>query len=216
MAQPNRSHISLTKLEKKNLIHGIITQNVDRLHHKSGSINIIELHGRGDRVQCTTCSNEKDRVIYQEELQEYNNDWLKTILGRKFETTADGDAILDNVDTSRFEIIPCDNCNIGIMKPMYVFFGGSVPQDISDAANELIQKSKMLLLIGTTVSTYSCFRLVRLARENQSVIYIINNGTTRVDSLADGIFSGPSCGEFLEQLCDLSNADTNTSSKEMA
>ena len=44
-AMPNKSHLLLAKLEKKGLIKGVITQNVDGLHLKAGSENVHELHG---------------------------------------------------------------------------------------------------------------------------------------------------------------------------
>lgn len=42
---PNDCHVNLAKLQKRNWIDFLITQNVDRLHHKAGGENIIELHG---------------------------------------------------------------------------------------------------------------------------------------------------------------------------
>lgn len=54
--EPNDIHKILAKLEKMGLIDGIITQNVDGLHQKAGSQNVIELHGNGERFCCTECS----------------------------------------------------------------------------------------------------------------------------------------------------------------
>ena len=42
---PNASHLGIAELQKKKWMDFIITQNVDRLHHKAGSTDIIELHG---------------------------------------------------------------------------------------------------------------------------------------------------------------------------
>lgn len=53
--EPNIVHKVLAKLEEKNLIEGIITQNVDMLHEKAGSKNVINLHGDGDKFYCTKC-----------------------------------------------------------------------------------------------------------------------------------------------------------------
>ena len=49
---PNKSHLLLAKLEKKGLIKGVITQNVDGLHLKAGSENVHELHGSIRTCSC--------------------------------------------------------------------------------------------------------------------------------------------------------------------
>ncbi len=54
-AEPNRAHIVLAELEKSYDIW-IITQNIDGLHQKAGSKNVIELHGNIWRVRCTSCN----------------------------------------------------------------------------------------------------------------------------------------------------------------
>ncbi len=60
-AKPTISHIVLAKLEK-NYIKSIITQNVDGLHQRAGSKNVIELHGSLLRAKCTKCKH-KWRII---------------------------------------------------------------------------------------------------------------------------------------------------------
>jgi len=57
-AVPNISHKILADLEKKRWISGIVTQNVDGLHQKSGSKNVIELHGNIEKIKCLNCENE--------------------------------------------------------------------------------------------------------------------------------------------------------------
>lgn len=55
-------------------VTAIVTQNVDRLHHKAGSENIIELHGTGYIVKCLNCPYEVSRFELQETLLKYNPD----------------------------------------------------------------------------------------------------------------------------------------------
>lgn len=50
--EPNRSHLSLKKLEDMGKLKGIITQNIDNLHIKAGSKNVMELHGNGTHFKC--------------------------------------------------------------------------------------------------------------------------------------------------------------------
>jgi NAD-dependent deacetylase len=53
--RPNRAHEALAELERRGLIEGVITQNVDRLHRAAGSENVIEVHGSIETSSCTAC-----------------------------------------------------------------------------------------------------------------------------------------------------------------
>jgi len=55
--KPNKAHYFLAELEKKELLKGIITQNIDNLHQKAGSENVVEFHGTASRLECTNCKN---------------------------------------------------------------------------------------------------------------------------------------------------------------
>jgi len=59
--QPNTTHIMLSELESVGLIRAVVTQNIDGLHQKAGSKNIIEFHGNVVRFYCTRCEKEFDR-----------------------------------------------------------------------------------------------------------------------------------------------------------
>ena len=54
-AQPNKAHYALVQLEKQGKLKAIVTQNVDGLHHKAGSVNVLELHGSRSRYYCMDC-----------------------------------------------------------------------------------------------------------------------------------------------------------------
>jgi len=54
-AEPNPAHVVLAKMQQKNMIGPIITQNVDGLHQRAGAIDVVELHGNIWRVKCTSC-----------------------------------------------------------------------------------------------------------------------------------------------------------------
>ena len=55
-AEPNDAHRALSELEKKGKVRAVITQNIDSLHQKSGSRNVLELHGSVHRNYCMKCS----------------------------------------------------------------------------------------------------------------------------------------------------------------
>jgi NAD-dependent deacetylase len=54
--EPNRAHEALAELERRGLIEGVITQNIDRLHRAAGSENVIEVHGSIETSSCTVCA----------------------------------------------------------------------------------------------------------------------------------------------------------------
>jgi NAD-dependent protein deacetylase/lipoamidase len=53
--EPNRAHAALAELERRGLIAGVITQNVDRLHRAAGSENVVEVHGSIETSSCREC-----------------------------------------------------------------------------------------------------------------------------------------------------------------
>lgn len=55
--KPNYAHYFLSKLEQKNILKAIITQNIDNLHQEAGSKNVIEFHGTAKKVLCLKCFN---------------------------------------------------------------------------------------------------------------------------------------------------------------
>ena len=55
-AQPNRAHKALAELEKMGKLKAVITQNIDGLHQRAGSENVIELHGTVLRHHCPACN----------------------------------------------------------------------------------------------------------------------------------------------------------------
>lgn len=59
-AEPNSAHKALAKLEKDGKLSCIITQNIDGLHCKAGSKNVIELHGTADKFYCRSCAESAD------------------------------------------------------------------------------------------------------------------------------------------------------------
>ena len=53
--RPNRAHEAIAELERRGLVRGVITQNIDRLHRMAGSGRVVEVHGSIDRCVCPEC-----------------------------------------------------------------------------------------------------------------------------------------------------------------
>ena len=54
-AEPNRAHLALARLEEQGKLKAVVTQNIDGLHQKAGSRQVLELHGSVHRNYCTRC-----------------------------------------------------------------------------------------------------------------------------------------------------------------
>lgn len=64
-AQPNPAHFAIADLERAGILQAVITQNIDNLHHRAGSVNVIELHGSLRTFSCPACqrTSEDSQVI---------------------------------------------------------------------------------------------------------------------------------------------------------
>jgi NAD-dependent deacetylase len=62
-AQPNKAHYVLADLERDGLIDVVITQNIDNLHRKAGSKNVLEVHGETRTGYCTKCGGRVDIAV---------------------------------------------------------------------------------------------------------------------------------------------------------
>ncbi|PIA47591.1 hypothetical protein AQUCO_01400315v1 [Aquilegia coerulea] len=213
-AQPGPGHISLAALEKVGRINFMITQNVDRLHHRAGS-NPLELHGTVYSVICLDCGSSLCRNEFQDQVKALNPKWATAIenlnigsptpgsdksIGMK--QRPDGDVEIDEKFWEEdFHIPPCRKCN-GVLKPDVVFFGDNVPKDRADEAMEAAKGCDAFLILGSSLMTMSAFRLVRAAYERGAAIAIVNIGITRADNLVP-LKINARCGEILSRVLNV-------------
>ncbi|WP_349256153.1 NAD-dependent protein deacetylase [Banduia mediterranea] len=176
--QANTAHHALTALQTQGRIARLLTQNVDRLHQKAGSREVIDLHGRLDEVICLSCGLREAREAYQQTLIERNPDWL----GLSADYAPDGDADLDELDFSTFGVPDCPRCG-GLIKPDVVFFGENVPKSRVDEAMSALVAADALLVVGSSLMVYSGYRFAVAAARHGLPIAAINLGVTRADSL---------------------------------
>ncbi len=177
-AEPNDTHRALAKLEANGQVELLVTQNVDRLHQAAGSEGVIDLHGRLDQVRCMTCGMRTPREELQDELLRRNPAWVDF----HAREAPDGDADLERVDFSTFDIPPCEYCG-GTLKPDVVFFGESVPRDRVDSAMRAVQDADAMLVVGSSLMVYSGYRFAQAAAEAGKPIAAVNLGRTRADNL---------------------------------
>lgn len=195
-ARPNAGHLALAELERAGHVSGVITQNVDRLHHVAGSCKVIELHGALAEVRCLRCDMRAPRMELQERLT-----WLNPQLAQTWaELAPDGDADLVPSALQGFRVANCLACD-GVLKPDVVFFGENVPRPRVEQAFALVDQAEALLVLGSSLAVYSGLRFVRRAHERRLPIAVINLGETRAGELAD-IHLDAAIGEVLPGLVE--------------
>lgn len=202
-SQPNTTHFALAALQYKSVISRLITQNVDGLHHKAIShvwdeptrqSRILELHGTLHKVSCSS-GHVVDRQTFQDWLADANPKWKEFMAesertGIQPRTNPDGDVVLEGVSYDDFVVPDCPtcfsenkrNCN---HKPHLIFFGESIPQDVKDRSFTDVECGDRLLMIGTTLATFSAFRLVKHALEQHKPVMLLNVGPTRADDIPE-------------------------------
>ena len=176
-ARPNAGHHALAELERRGHLSGVITQNVDGLHHAAGSRTVVELHGALARVRCLGCDTVEPRSEVQARLLQENPGFSPEDAAM----APDGDAELGGVDD--FRVVDCRACG-GVLKPDVVFFGGSVPRPVVDDAFALLDTADALLVVGSSLAVFSGYRFVRRARERNIPVALVNLGPTRADGEA--------------------------------
>jgi NAD-dependent SIR2 family protein deacetylase len=192
--QPNAGHRALAALERSGVVTGVITQNVDLLHTKAGSRNVVDLHGTYARVVCLDCGYTMSRVALAEQLEALNPGFLERAeaIGG-LAVAPDADAMVS--DTASFRYVDCPAC-AGMLKPDIVYFGESVPKHIVEQAYSLVDDAQALLVAGSSLTVFSGYRFVRHAAARGIPVAIVNRGRTRGDDLATVKVDG-GCSELL-------------------
>jgi NAD-dependent deacetylase len=168
--EPNPGHRALVDLEKRGKLHGLITQNVDGLHHKAGSSPalVIEIHGNVREVVCMDCGE-------------------RAPMERALARVRAGE-----------EDPPCRSCG-GILKSATISFGQSLVEEDLRRAELAARECDLLLAIGSTLGVYPIAAVVPIAKRCGARIAIVNAEPTEMDELADAVLRG-SIGEILPRL----------------
>ncbi|MGM7778143.1 NAD-dependent protein deacetylase [Arthrobacter sp. KNU-44] len=185
-ADPNTGHAAVALLESRGLITGLITQNVDRLHEDAGSNNVVDLHGRYDRVICLDQGHVFTRRLVASILEEINPGFLEAAQASGVvEMAPDADASVEDPELIRsFVVAVCPVCG-GTLKPDFVYFGENVPRDRVQRAYSMVDEAGALLVAGSSLTVMSGLRFVRHAAKFGKPVVIINRGPTRGDGFAD-------------------------------
>ena len=160
-AAPNRAHLAVKALEDMGKLLAVVTQNIDRLHHRAGNSpdKIIEIHGTAFSVSCLKCGKTYAR-----------------------------DEIEDRI-RSGVEVPYCDDCS-GVLKPDTVSFGQAMPEDKMARAFALARECDLCMVLGSSLVVYPAASVPNVAVESGAKLMIINRDETPFDSMADLVIHG--------------------------
>lgn len=144
--EPNMAHKALAALDIP-----VITQNIDGLHEKAGTRQVYPLHGTLHTVRCTRCGQRFSAREFAERL-------------RGFYQCADSEFLKD--------CLKCTCCG-GNIDTDVVLYGDNVRH--LDDAIALSEKADLMLVVGTSLTTYPAAAMPEIARENGARIILIND-----------------------------------------
>jgi NAD-dependent deacetylase len=170
--EPNRGHYAIVKLHEGGRLAGVVTQNIDGLHHKSGlsDANVAELHGNTRGSHCLDC-------------------------GRRWPT----EEILQLVEAGD-EDPHCPDCS-GLIKTDVVMFGEMLSSDDQDKAMLFLAMADAVIAVGSTISVWPAAGIVLQALNQAKPLVIINQGETDFDALAE-VKIDAAIGDTLPALVD--------------
>ena len=179
-AGPNVGHHAVAALQRRGLLRAVITQNVDGLHQAGGARDVLELHGNLDRVVCLNCGESARREDLDARLREANPGF-EVVAG---EIRPDGDVVLPEEAVQGFHPPRCLVCASDLVKPDVVFFGESVPKPLVERCFDEVERSRGLLVLGSSLQVMSGYRFVRRAASLSLPVAIVTRGATRGDEQA--------------------------------
>ncbi|XP_050519356.1 NAD-dependent protein deacylase-like isoform X1 [Diabrotica virgifera virgifera] len=191
---PNNAHKALALFEKKCSEEGkefhIITQNVDGLHQKAGSKNVIELHGALHKVKCT---NPKCRFIDEN----YDNPICEVFRDR-------GDPAADDYNLpiiDKKDLPKCKKCQ-KLVRPYIVWFGENLDLKIMQTAKSVIEACDICLVIGTSSVVYPAAMFAPRVLERGMPVAEFNLNEEPADEMFTFHFPGK-CGSTLPKALEI-------------
>ena len=170
-AQPNPGHRAIAAIVGRIPQFALITQNVDDLHERAGSRQVLHLHGELSRPFCETCRHPYVHPAGIPDLPEGG---------------------------ARLEPQRCEKCGARV-RPGVVWFGESLPELEWLAAIEATKTCEVFLSVGTSAVVQPAASLLGLAQRAGALTVVVNPNPTEADEEAGSVLRGPA-GEVLPQL----------------
>ena len=167
-AVPNKGHMFFKRLYDERRLIGLVTQNIDGLHEKSGLPKdiMVNLHGTNLEVICLECGF----IVPSEE-------------------------VLDNLNLEQ-GVPLCSKCE-GLLKPNTISFGQSLREEDLDEARTLSLSCDLMIVVGSTLVVQPAASFPLIAKKNGALLVIISLSETPLDNDADFVFH-QKMGDFVD------------------
>ncbi len=152
--RPNPAHLAVAELERRGVVKAVITQNIDRLHAKAGTTELIEVHGSLDRGVCLRCGS---RIGIDE--------------------------LVARADAADNGVPLCTACGFP-MKSGVILFGEQLPADAIEAAYAHAERADLMLVIGTSLLVAPVSQLPGIVLDNGGTLAILTESETPYDARA--------------------------------
>jgi NAD-dependent deacetylase len=162
---PNGAHRALVELEQRGLLDGVITQNIDMLHRRAGTRELVEVHGSIATCSCPRCGGEDGGGV--------DDGGGVELVEVRARLAADPEGVPR-----------CADCR-GPLKPDVVLFGELLSAPVLQRARELCEGAEVLLCVGSSLEVHPVAGLPLLTREAGGAIAILTQGPTPLDDLAE-------------------------------
>eukprot|EP00062_Callorhinchus_milii_P026269 gi/632988188/ref/XP_007882970.1/ PREDICTED: NAD-dependent protein deacylase sirtuin-5, mitochondrial [Callorhinchus milii] len=142
---PNSAHIAIAECEARLSKQGrkvvVVTQNIDDLHKRAGSKNVLEIHGSLFKTRCTNCNNVTEN---------YKSPICPELAGKGAPdpNTEDAKVPVENLPRCKES-----GCN-GLLRPHVVWFGETLDSDILTEVNNELDICDLCLVVGTSSVVY--------------------------------------------------------------
>jgi NAD-dependent deacetylase len=151
---PNPAHHAIARLESVFPFCRVVTQNVDGLHQRAGSRNLLELHGSLALAFCTRCRRERPMA----------------------------EAVAESEADPRANPPRCA-CG-GLFRPGVVWFGEMLPEAVLREAIAETESCDVFLSVGTSALVYPAAGLIELAHRSGALVIEVNPEPTPLSRLA--------------------------------
>ncbi|XP_077450704.1 NAD-dependent protein deacylase sirtuin-5, mitochondrial [Stigmatopora argus] len=142
---PNPAHLAIAECEERLSKQGrcvtVITQNIDELHYRAGSKNILEIHGSLFKTCCISCNHEAAN---------YKSPICAALKGKGAPDPETHDAQIPLQDLPRCEQAGCS----GLLRPHVIWFGEALDSNVLTQAEEALDKCDLCLVVGTSSVVY--------------------------------------------------------------
>ena len=192
--EPNAAHIFLAKLEAAGKLKGVITQNIDGLHQKAGSVNVQEVHGSTLRNYCMRCRRKMPSDYIFRALNGKEEERIAVSGEKRTEPEFMPDGRIKAA--YRGGIPVCPYCG-GTVRPDVTLYGEGLPEEAWVNAQDLIRKADCLIIGGTSLAVAPASYLVYDFRGKYLVV--INRDATPQDANADLVIHD-SIGKVFSQI----------------